>query len=220
MNRIAARDGLEVKTEHLSFEARGIEQEPTRKLGPTATDMERKGQRSERGDENRAICTANDNREELCKLQEEKKVVDLAIEREKRRLAWEATKETLTPDPSREQEKELLAARERTAEEYRAVSSFWQRLFHRYEFEAAYERIAGGGKPARSLSQCRNHRASDRMGRIRQIGTGSPSEQAPQARSIECRSMGRCGNSDVRAERAAKIRAERAARQQPEQGAG
>ena len=141
MNRISARDGLAVHTEKLSFKERGIEQEPTVKLGPVATDMERKGQKSERGDENRAIRAANENREELRALREEMKVVDLAIEREKRRLASEATRETLTPDPRREKEKELLAARERAQEEYRGVSSFWSRLFRRKEFEAAYERM-------------------------------------------------------------------------------
>jgi hypothetical protein len=70
-----------------------VEQEPTRRLGPTATDMERKGQRSQRGDETRAIRAANENREELRAWREEKKVIDLAIEREKRRLAGEATRE-------------------------------------------------------------------------------------------------------------------------------
>lgn len=35
MNRIAERDNLDVRTEHLSFAARGIDKEPTQKMGYT-----------------------------------------------------------------------------------------------------------------------------------------------------------------------------------------
>ena len=87
MNRIAERDGLEVKTEHLSFEERGIDKEPTKKLGPAAAEMERRGEKSERGDTNRDIEAANDNRKKLEALREEAKIIDLEIEREKRRIA-------------------------------------------------------------------------------------------------------------------------------------
>ena len=65
MNRIAERDGLEVKTEHLSFETRGIDKEPTQHLGPTANQMEREGKNSERGNINREIKASNDNRDAL-----------------------------------------------------------------------------------------------------------------------------------------------------------
>ena len=61
MNRIAERDKLEVKTEHLSFEARGIEKEPTKKMGYAATQAERRGVKTDRGDLNRAIKASNDN---------------------------------------------------------------------------------------------------------------------------------------------------------------
>ena len=65
MNRIAQRDRLEVRCEHLSFERRGIEREPTQKMGAHATRMERRGENSERGDVNREIIAANDNRARL-----------------------------------------------------------------------------------------------------------------------------------------------------------
>jgi len=61
MNRIAQRDRLEVKTEHLSFEARGIEKEPMKKMGVAATQAERRGIKTERGDLNREIKASNDN---------------------------------------------------------------------------------------------------------------------------------------------------------------
>jgi len=61
MNRISERDKLDVKTEHLSFEARGIDKEPTQKMGYMATQLERRGVKTERGDLNRAIKASNDN---------------------------------------------------------------------------------------------------------------------------------------------------------------
>lgn len=67
MNRIAERDRLQVRTEHLSFERRGIDREPTQHLGPTANKIERDGRASDRGDTNRAIKAANDNRATLDK---------------------------------------------------------------------------------------------------------------------------------------------------------
>lgn len=61
MNAIAKRDGLPVHTEHLSFEKRGIEREPSQKMGFSATDQERRGKRTDRGDTNRQIEASNDN---------------------------------------------------------------------------------------------------------------------------------------------------------------
>jgi hypothetical protein len=83
MNRIAQRDGLSVHTEHLSFEARGIDKEATQHLGQYASDMERKGKRSERGKINKKIVASNDSRD---KLKEQQNVISLAHEREKRQV--------------------------------------------------------------------------------------------------------------------------------------
>lgn len=71
MNRIAERDRLAVRTEYLSFERRGIDREPTQKMGAEATKMEREGKASDRGDMNRAIDAANDNRALLNKAKQE-----------------------------------------------------------------------------------------------------------------------------------------------------
>ena len=97
MNRIAERDGLEVHTEHLSFEKRGIDKEPTRHLGAAATQMEARNEPSERGELNRNIQAANDNVAALRRQQaqmeddhrKELKLIDLDIEREKRRQHWQ-----------------------------------------------------------------------------------------------------------------------------------
>ena len=52
---------------HKSFEDREIDREATIHLGPTASAIERKGERSERGDMNREILAANDERRALRK---------------------------------------------------------------------------------------------------------------------------------------------------------
>ena len=81
MNRIAQRDKLEVKTEHLSFEARGIEKEPTKKMGVAATQAERRGVKTERGDLNREIKASNDNLgNTTIQLQDQKKRLILELE--------------------------------------------------------------------------------------------------------------------------------------------
>ena len=52
-NRIAERDRLQVRTEHLSFKKRGVDREPTQHRGNTATEMERNGKVSRIEDLNR-----------------------------------------------------------------------------------------------------------------------------------------------------------------------
>ena len=88
MNRIAQRDKLEVKTEHLSFEARGIEKEPTKKMGFAATQAERRGVKTDRGDMNRDIKASNDNMgSNTAQLQDQKKI--LLLEQQRVLLALE-----------------------------------------------------------------------------------------------------------------------------------
>ena len=88
MNRIAQRDKLQVKTEHLSFEARGLEKEPTQKMGYMATQLERRGIKTERGDINRAIIASNDNMgSTTAQLKDQKRV--LLLEQQRALLALE-----------------------------------------------------------------------------------------------------------------------------------
>ncbi len=65
INDLAVREKLPVYVEHLSFEDRKLELEPTKKLGPAASAKERRGEHTERGDENRAIRARNEEREAL-----------------------------------------------------------------------------------------------------------------------------------------------------------
>lgn len=79
MNDIAARDRLNVYVEHQSFEKRGIDREATQHMGPVATEMERKGRRTDIGDKNRAIKQRNAQREQL-RTQEKSTKAELAHE--------------------------------------------------------------------------------------------------------------------------------------------
>lgn len=80
MNDIAAREKLGVYVEHVSFEKRGLDREATKHLGPTASAMERRGQASDRGEENREIEQRNAARE---KAHQDRKIIDIQQAREK-----------------------------------------------------------------------------------------------------------------------------------------
>lgn len=59
INVVNDRIGLPEYWEHRSFKELGLEQEPTRHLGPIASALEWKGIRTEKGDANRAIMEHN-----------------------------------------------------------------------------------------------------------------------------------------------------------------
>ncbi len=59
-----ARYGHEARIDHRSLKDQGIDREPTQHLGPYATQLERDGERSERGDINRDIEARNNERKE------------------------------------------------------------------------------------------------------------------------------------------------------------
>lgn len=61
-NRQLERHDHPARVDHRSYEAQGIDREPTSHLGPVASDMERKGKASRIGDENRDRDAANTNR--------------------------------------------------------------------------------------------------------------------------------------------------------------
>ena len=58
-NRALERHGHQSRVDHRSYEAQGVDREPSQHLGHVASDMERNGKPSRIGDENRQI--ANDN---------------------------------------------------------------------------------------------------------------------------------------------------------------
>ena len=62
-NRHLERHGHEARIDRRSLEAQGIDREPTQHLGPYATQLEREGEQSERGDINREIAGHHQERE-------------------------------------------------------------------------------------------------------------------------------------------------------------
>jgi hypothetical protein len=85
-----------------SFEARGIDREATEHLGPTAAEMERDGEPSERGERNREIEEANRKMDELVG---ELAALDAEIAAEEQRLLEDRFGpseeiEQDTPDPA------------------------------------------------------------------------------------------------------------------------
>ena len=63
-NRHLERHGHEARIDRRSLKDQGIDREPTEHLGPYATQLERDGEQSERGDINRDIEARNDERKE------------------------------------------------------------------------------------------------------------------------------------------------------------
>lgn len=71
-NRALEREGHPQRIDHRSLEARGIDRQPTIHLGPTATEMERRGARSDRGDHNRHVAELIEVAGERARLQVER----------------------------------------------------------------------------------------------------------------------------------------------------
>lgn len=74
------------KLDHRSLEKQGIDRIPEPKQGAIATEMERVGRESHAGNDRRAVQAANDN---IAQMEREAEVIDLEIEREKRRIVQE-----------------------------------------------------------------------------------------------------------------------------------
>lgn len=91
-NRYLERHGHEARIDHRSLAEQGIDREPTTHNGPTATQMEREGEASERGDINREIEARNRERERL-------EIAARAVGRELTELAPEEGKAVHVNDP-------------------------------------------------------------------------------------------------------------------------
>lgn len=96
----------DICVDHRSFKDRGINRDPTTHLGPAATEMERRGESSERGEINRQVDRGNTDQAELVAL-------ETAIADERDRLA--------SPPTEREE------ARERVSEDIEAFKAAIQK---------------------------------------------------------------------------------------------
>lgn len=88
-NRYLERFGHEARIDHRTLEEQGIDREPTTHIGPTATQLEREGIKTERGGINREIKERNQQRETLLE-QHAESVRDFQEHREAAKLEHEA----------------------------------------------------------------------------------------------------------------------------------
>lgn len=82
INAALADAGIDERVDHRSFKDRGIEREPTTHLGPTASEMERRGEGSDRGEANRE---AEERNRQLNEMVEEYAAIEAAIVAEEER---------------------------------------------------------------------------------------------------------------------------------------
>jgi hypothetical protein len=87
INQSLAEVNADIRVDHRSFKERGIDREPTTHLGPAASEMERRGEASERGDMNRQTEQTNHEHERIDELVAERAALDTAIKDERERLA-------------------------------------------------------------------------------------------------------------------------------------
>jgi len=80
INEYLAAANADIRVDHRSFKDREIDREPTTHLGPAATEMERRGEETERGDMNREAERRNE-------LTAERQALDEAIETERERIS-------------------------------------------------------------------------------------------------------------------------------------
>jgi hypothetical protein len=108
-NHALARNGLDKHVDSRSLKAQGIDREPTRHLGPTASAMERRGIKTFRGDENRRRRNRGVEKE-LAALQKIENGIEAALMRhERRKYRAELDAERL----KREKETQRLAEAQR-----------------------------------------------------------------------------------------------------------
>lgn len=77
-NRALEQAGKAERIDARSLSAQGIDREPTTHLGPVASEMERRGRASDRGDQNRAVIAGNIERVQLARklMDAEQAVID------------------------------------------------------------------------------------------------------------------------------------------------
>ena len=130
LNRAYEREGLDIRADHRSHKDRGIEQEPTKHLGPTASEMEQKRPgSSERGEANREITQRNADRQAVAVLEAEIKelsvqIIDLNAERAMR-ASYDGARGRYEPLRETHREVEQLlqqAAAERAMQEAREAA--------------------------------------------------------------------------------------------------
>lgn len=87
INKSLKAANADIRVDHRSFKERGIDKEPNTHLGPAASEMERRGEPSDRGDLNREAQEANHEQAQNHELIAEREALDKAIEHEQERIS-------------------------------------------------------------------------------------------------------------------------------------
>jgi hypothetical protein len=87
INRELAAVNSDIRVDHRSFKDRGIEREPTTHLGPAVSEMERRGEQTERGEMNRQAAEVNHEAAQNESLLAERDTLDKAIDAERERIS-------------------------------------------------------------------------------------------------------------------------------------
>jgi ATP-dependent exoDNAse (exonuclease V) alpha subunit len=147
-NRTLERAGHEARVSHKSLAAQGIHRAPSVHLGPTATAMERRGIRTERGNLNRAAIAPSPERAELASLERQQQGIHAAkqrlrIEKAARAAAKaESERQRIRQEAERQRQREEAERRQKEAERQR-LEEEKQRTEARTLF-ARYVRGLGG----------------------------------------------------------------------------
>jgi hypothetical protein len=150
INASLAAAHSDMRVDHRSFKERGIEREPTTHLGPAASEIERRGEPSDRGEINRQAEQTN-------ALMAERDTLDKAIEDEHERISSPPA----DPEDARERQREAAQPFREAITTQGAVPdiqvdglSWWQRLGMRLAEKARSFAVALAEK-ARSYWQSR-----------------------------------------------------------------
>jgi hypothetical protein len=124
VNEALKTAGSAERVDHRSHADRGLDIEPTVKMGPSATAMERKGERTERGDINREIRTRNDN---VINLFDAAQRLDHLIAQEQQALEAAAQeRETERLNQMFEREKQRWIKEKLTVEQLQQRAAAWR----------------------------------------------------------------------------------------------
>ena len=106
-NRHLERHGHDASLDHRSYQRQGTDREPTLHMGPGDADRERRGQRTEIGDHNRAVQERNAPRQEQREQARERAPATAAHEK-KHGGAGQDQPEELDRRPLLEERKKLV----------------------------------------------------------------------------------------------------------------
>ena len=128
-NLALARAGHQERVSHKSLEAQGIDREPTTHLGPVATAMERRGERTERGDLNRG---PGEDRAAQVELANAEKVQTGAERMREQAREWRISQErareqALAAERVKQQERERQEAERKAQEKERIARELAER---------------------------------------------------------------------------------------------